>query len=41
MALVISQEAGRGPPRPMHIHGIITKEHVADSVAKAVQIYPR
>jgi CIC family chloride channel protein len=41
MALVISPEVRHAPPRPNHIRGIITKEHVADSVAKAVQIYPR
>jgi CIC family chloride channel protein len=40
MALVISPDAGRAPPRPVHIRGVITKEHVADSVAKTVQIYP-
>jgi CIC family chloride channel protein len=40
MALVVSAEAGRAPPRPHHICGIITKEHVADSVANTVRIYP-
>jgi CIC family chloride channel protein len=40
MALVVSPEAGRRPPRPAHIRGVITKEHVADSVAKTVEIYP-
>lgn len=40
MALVISPEAGHHPPRVNHIRGVITKEHVADSVAKTVQIYP-
>ncbi|HEX5507181.1 MAG TPA: chloride channel protein [Pseudolabrys sp.] len=39
MALVVSPEAGRSP-RPEHIRGVISKEHVADSVAKTVQIYP-
>jgi CIC family chloride channel protein len=39
-ALVVSREGG-GAPRPAHIRGVITKEHVADSVAKTVQIYPR
>jgi chloride channel protein, CIC family len=37
MALVVS---GRGVPRPDKIIGVITKEHVADSVATSVQIYP-
>lgn len=40
MALVISPDAGRRPPRAGHVRGVITKEHVADSVAKTVQIYP-
>jgi CIC family chloride channel protein len=40
MALVVASEAGRAPPRPQHIRGIISKEHVADSVAKTVKIYP-
>jgi CIC family chloride channel protein len=40
MALVISPEAGRRPPRPTHIRGVISKEHIADCVAKTVQIYP-
>jgi CIC family chloride channel protein len=37
MALVTS---GRGVPRADNIVGIITKEHVADSVASAVKVYP-
>jgi CIC family chloride channel protein len=37
MALVVS---GRGVPRPERVLGVITKEHVADSVATSVQIYP-
>jgi len=37
MALVVS---GRGVPRPSDIVGIITKEHVADSVASSVKVYP-
>ena len=37
MALVI---AGRGVPRPENVRGCITKEHVADSVASSVEIYP-
>jgi chloride channel protein, CIC family len=39
MALVVSAQAGRAP-RPEHVLGVITKEHVADSVAKSVNIYP-
>jgi len=37
MAIVVR---GRGVPRPDDIAGVITKEHVADSVASSVQIYP-
>ena len=37
MAIVVR---GRGVPRPQNIAGVITKEHVADSVASSVQIYP-
>jgi CIC family chloride channel protein len=37
MALVVR---GRGVPRPEDIAGVITKEHVADSVATSVQVYP-
>jgi chloride channel protein, CIC family len=37
MAIVVY---GRGVPRPQNIAGVITKEHVADSVASSVQIYP-
>lgn len=37
MALVVR---GRGVPRPGHIAGVITKEHVADSVARSVKVYP-
>jgi CIC family chloride channel protein len=40
MALVISAEAGRGIPRPSAIRGVISKEHVADSVARTVKMYP-
>jgi len=36
MALVV---AGRGVPRPENVRGVITKEHVADSVASSVKIY--
>jgi hypothetical protein len=39
VGLVISAEA-KGLPRPAHIRGVITKEHVADSVAQTVEIYP-
>jgi CIC family chloride channel protein len=37
MALVVS---GHGVPRPENVRGVITKEHVADSVASSVRIYP-
>jgi CIC family chloride channel protein len=37
MAVVVR---GGGVPRPTKIVGVITKEHVADSVASSVQIYP-
>jgi chloride channel protein, CIC family len=37
MALVVS---GRGAPRPENVRGVITKEHIADSVASSVKIYP-
>ena len=37
MAVVVR---GGGVPRPQNIAGVITKEHVADSVASSVQIYP-
>jgi CIC family chloride channel protein len=37
MALVVS---GRRVPRPTDVVGVITKEHVADSVANSVKIYP-
>ena len=40
MALVVSTDSRRAVPRPHQILGIITKEHVADSVAKTVSIYP-
>ena len=40
MALVVSAQASRAAPRPNHILGVITKEHVADSVARLVNIYP-
>ena len=38
MAIVVK---GRGVPRGDDVVGIISKEHVADSVAASVQIYPR
>lgn len=37
MAVVVR---GRGVPRAKDIAGMITKEHVADSVANSVKIYP-
>ena len=37
MALVVR---GSGIPRPENIVGVITKEHVADSVANSVKVYP-
>ncbi len=37
MALVVR---GRGIPRPGDILGVITKEHVADSVADSIEVYP-
>jgi CIC family chloride channel protein len=40
MALVVDTNSRRAIPRPHQILGIITKEHVADSVAKTVSIYP-
>ncbi len=38
MAVVVKR---RGAPRAGDILGVITKEHVADSVANSVEIYPR
>ena len=37
MAVVIRDKRA---PRPRDILGVITKEHVADSVTDSVQIYP-
>jgi CIC family chloride channel protein len=37
MALVVS---GGGVPRPENVVGVITKEHVADSVASSVKVFP-
>jgi CIC family chloride channel protein len=37
MALVVRR---RGVPRPADVVGVITKEHIADSVAESVKIYP-
>jgi chloride channel protein, CIC family len=37
MAVVVR---GRGVPRPGDIAGVITKEHVADSVASSIKVYP-
>lgn len=41
MALVVDVPNKRTIPRPSQIRGVITKEHVADSVAKTVSLYPR
>jgi CIC family chloride channel protein len=38
MAVVVR---GRGVPRGKDVVGVVTKEHVADSVASSVKIYPR
>jgi len=37
MAIVVR---GRGIPRGDDVVGVITKEHVADSVASSMKIYP-
>ena len=37
MAVVVR---GRGVPRPGDVVGMITKEHVADSVASSIKVYP-
>jgi CIC family chloride channel protein len=37
MAVVVS---GQGIPRGSDVVGVITKEHVADSVADSVKAYP-
>ena len=37
MALVVR---GSGIPRPENVVGVISKEHVADSVANSVKVYP-
>jgi CIC family chloride channel protein len=37
MALVVDK---RGIPRPENIAGVIAKEHVADSVANSIKVYP-
>lgn len=37
MAVVVR---GRGVPRGSDVVGVITKEHVADSVAESVRAYP-
>jgi chloride channel protein, CIC family len=39
MALVVNTTSNRAIPRPRDIRGVITKEHVADSVAETVSIY--
>ena len=41
MALVTAARKKGTIPRPAHIRGVITKEHVADSVAQTISIYPR
>jgi CIC family chloride channel protein len=38
MAIVVT---GRGVPRGRDVVGVISKEHVADSVASSIQMYPR
>jgi len=38
MAVVVE---GQGRPRANNVVGVITKEHVADEVARSVQVYPR
>jgi len=38
MAVVVG---GDGGARPENVRGVITKEHVADSVAQSMKIYPR
>lgn len=37
MALVVR---GQGVPRPENVVGVISKEHIADSVASSVKVYP-
>ncbi len=37
MALVVR---GEGVPRPVDVLGVITKEHVGDSVASSIEVYP-
>ena len=38
MAVVVS---GHGVPRASDVVGVITREHVANSVADGLKIYPR
>ena len=38
MAVVV---AGTGRPRADKVVGVITKEHIADEVARSVRMYPR
>ena len=42
MALVVPQVKGspRAVPRATDVLGVITKEHVADSVASSIRVYP-
>jgi CIC family chloride channel protein len=37
MALVVR---GGGVPRPANVAGVITREHVAESVASSIKVYP-
>jgi chloride channel protein, CIC family len=37
MALVVR---GGGVPRPVNVAGVITREHVAESVASSIKVYP-
>jgi CIC family chloride channel protein len=40
MAVVV-RGRGRGVPRGSDVAGVITKEHVADSVAESIKAYPQ
>ena len=40
MAVVVGRAPGSGIPRAGDVRGVITKEHVADSVAASIRIYP-
>ena len=41
MALVVSRQPASACRGRGDVVGVITKEHVADSVARSVKIYPR